>query len=319
MLYFGLLEGNILYKDLSKSDDSVDLYYELPSEQSQVLCIGSSHVYCGVNPAVFWEKSNGVTCAIMATSRQSARGTYYYLLEALRQGKSEVIYVDIYGLIEELYHTDLRTIKDMRLTPTKVQAMHEIMSEDSNNYTVWDFFYLTSDSTKWQNIEGANKNYFVWRPYRTTRGFSFSIEKMNPGDELSDEVSPEVLEIIHFTNLNKKYLDKMLDLCDKYPETQVVFVRVPTISLSFDEKLTKEISEYITSKGKTFIDIDDYLDDFSYDYFCNRGHMNNIGAEIHTEWLANYTLENYGIKPLHNSKADKVYQKALDFYYGKRK
>jgi hypothetical protein len=318
LVALGFLYLNRLYKARTQNDDSVDLFYELPRDSVDVVCIGSSHVYCGINPGLFWEDSGGVACALMSSSNQSARVSYYYLQEALERQQPKVVYIDIACMPEgTFYATDLRGIKVMRPSRAKFAAMKDLMAQDSS-YLVWDFFNLTADSSRWQDLKEENWTFANERPYTKTRGFAYStimFQQMIPGAEQYENISEEDLAKCELPDVSIEYLNKMFALGKEYPDTKIVFIRVPIYATNWDEKMAGEVAAMAEAAGYPYVDLNGQVPGLEYADFFHRGHANFSGSAKITAWLADYTVHTYDIPTHLGDPAYEDYAAAGHYYH----
>jgi len=56
-------------------------FYELEENTLDYICLGSSHMYCTVNPLEIWRETS-IPGFVLATQQQPLRASYYYLKEA---------------------------------------------------------------------------------------------------------------------------------------------------------------------------------------------------------------------------------------------
>jgi hypothetical protein len=74
-----------------------DAFYELPENSVDVLVLGSSHAYQGINTSVLWNEY-GYSAFNLCGAAQPIWNTYYYLEEALKTQTPKVIILDIYSM-----------------------------------------------------------------------------------------------------------------------------------------------------------------------------------------------------------------------------
>ena len=75
----------------------IDSFYKLEDNTVDVLTIGSSHAYQGINTAVLWSEY-GIASFNLCGAAQPIWNTYYYLEEALKTQTPKVIILDTYYL-----------------------------------------------------------------------------------------------------------------------------------------------------------------------------------------------------------------------------
>ena len=76
---------------------SIDQLKNTPEDTIDAVFVGSSHVYCGVNPAILWE-DYGYSTFDMAVSGQSKEVAYHGMVELLKTQSPKVVFVDLYAL-----------------------------------------------------------------------------------------------------------------------------------------------------------------------------------------------------------------------------
>lgn len=77
--------------------DFFDFFRNIDKETVDVLCVGSSHVYNGINPVQMWD-DYGIAAYDLACGSQSVWFSYYYIKEALKTQQPEIVILDVYTL-----------------------------------------------------------------------------------------------------------------------------------------------------------------------------------------------------------------------------
>ncbi|MDD6305400.1 MAG: hypothetical protein PUA75_00390, partial [Clostridiales bacterium] len=87
----------------------MQMFYKQEKNTIDVLCLGSSHTYTNINPAVLWDEY-GIASYDLAGSNQPFWNSYYYFKEALKYQTPELVVLDVYRAIEtQDYQDDART------------------------------------------------------------------------------------------------------------------------------------------------------------------------------------------------------------------
>lgn len=78
----GILKPKYFFDSASQSPETEmwKAFYEEPENSIDVIFLGSSHIYNGVNPLVFYEET-GLTGFDLASSSQDIPTGYFYLLK----------------------------------------------------------------------------------------------------------------------------------------------------------------------------------------------------------------------------------------------
>ena len=271
-------------------------------ENIDALYLGSSHVYCGLNPAILKEKT-GESCFNMATPSQPLNGSYYLLREAVRYHDISHVYLELYfgqstgeeGRFKEAGELprNWRNTNYMKPSFNKLEYMLT-MSEPSLAYMTFlparrymsDFFEPEKirETIRQKRTENY-KNYYVENVLNgvvetyVEDGFYYS-EHRAQGGVLYDIIRPEPFSKNPMTKEAETYLRKIIEYCEKeslYGDYDRYISQVREIAAEYelffyDFNLCKE-------------EVLDLTDDA---LFRDKGHLNVYGAEIFSECFAEF-------------------------------
>lgn len=94
----GVILWNIFLGLLRNSDSSFERvldFAKLPADTTDVLFIGSSHVYYGISPSVLWERQ-GIAGYNVSSAGQNIQTAYFDLREALKTQAPRLIVMDMF-------------------------------------------------------------------------------------------------------------------------------------------------------------------------------------------------------------------------------
>ena len=101
-------------------------FYDLEDHTVDTLVLGSSHAFEDINTGVLWE-DYGIAAYVLGGSIQPMWNTYYYLKEALKTQRPELIVLEAYcTMFDSDYIDDSRIIKNtfgMKWSKNKMDAM----------------------------------------------------------------------------------------------------------------------------------------------------------------------------------------------------
>ena len=115
-----------------------------------ILCIGSSHLYCGIDPIQLY-KEKGYAAFDLAGGSMAPWQSYYYMLEACKTQTPKLIIIDTYmiGKVQDMgYYTDSQTVENLLTFPlsmNKIKAVAE--SEAESKLSLLLVFPYTYDET----------------------------------------------------------------------------------------------------------------------------------------------------------------------------
>ncbi|MEG2931398.1 MAG: hypothetical protein RR825_06385, partial [Ruthenibacterium sp.] len=78
---------------------SMEAYYKQPKNTVDLLVMGSSHAYEGINTTALWT-DGGIAAYNLCGSAQPIWNTYYYLREALKTQTPKVIVLDVFKAVD---------------------------------------------------------------------------------------------------------------------------------------------------------------------------------------------------------------------------
>lgn len=70
--------------------------YAQPRDTVDVVMLGTSHMYCDVNPAILWEQ-DGIASYVFGAAEQPLWVTYYYLIEVCKYQSPKLVVLDLYA------------------------------------------------------------------------------------------------------------------------------------------------------------------------------------------------------------------------------
>lgn len=174
MLLLGLTL-NVLFRYLELVQyPKASLYYYykyIERETVDVFCIGSSHVYCSINPVQMYD-DYGIAAYDLAAGSQAIWHSYYYIKEMLKTQKPSIVILDVYTLICQDDYFDSKVemnLLNMHPSYNKWEALK--MSDSEDNFDIfWEFPIVHSryrDLNKESFNLNKNNSYFLGYSYQT--------------------------------------------------------------------------------------------------------------------------------------------------------
>lgn len=287
-------------------------------ENIDALYLGSSHVYCGLNPAILKEKT-GESCFNMATPSQPLNGSYYLLREAVRYHDISHVYLELYfgqstgeeGRFKEAGELprNWRNTNYMKPSFNKLEYMLT-MSEPSLAYMTFlparrymsDFFEPEKirETIRQKRTENY-KNYYVENVLNgvvetyVEDGFYYS-EHRAQGGVLYDIIRPEPFSENPMTKEAETYLRKIIEYCEKENITLTLYCAPFT---DYQASLYGDYDRYISQVREIAAEYELFFYDFNLckeevldltddALFRDKGHLNVYGAEIFSECFAEF-------------------------------
>lgn len=302
----------------------VDSFYDLEENTADVLVIGSSHAYQGINTAVLW-KEFGIPAFNLCGAAQPIWNTYYYLEEALKTQTPKAIILDTYYVHMTDDYTDASTaIKNtygLKWSDTKINAIKSSFDTEKtgNQY----FFSILQYHSRYSDLNKAD--FYPYQAnkdmYENHKGFYCYFK--------SASVTERDLTVYDYYNAFTEKIDfyyrKIFELANS-KNIPIIPIAIPFNAEAYHQGFFNT-AKYISEKeyGTKFYNfLTEYKDAIALDYstdFSDNQHLNYIGNTKLTRFLGDILKNEYntpdrrGDDKFSSWEADaEVYYKQLDNY-----
>ncbi len=292
---------------------SMELMYDLPDNISDVACFGSSIVYCGINPAIFWEE-DGIACYNAAISGQDREASYYYIREFVKKQSPKVVVVagilfqtDSYGVQGNVYRNTL----SMRNSRNFIDVVNSIVPDNdkTEKNTVWDYYL------RWPIIHSRYKEIrkwdFVKAPENSeTLGYVYSY------DGTGIEPIPVMFNkdiVNEISSDNKDWVDRLYALSQK-EGFELLFVQFPGFLGDAQRAEMNGNFKYLDELGIKHLDLNFYADEMGFDYVDDMSdgyHAKASGAKKISAFLSEYIADNFDVADRRGEKGYELFDEAV--------
>lgn len=284
--------AEILRRKTAAETDMVHSFYEIEENSLDVLFLGSSHLYYGVQPGELWGQY-GITSYVMGSPEQTAATSYYLLKEAFTRQKPKVVAMESYYLwYDGLYYSEARlrqAFDGMRMGEVKVEMVNDLLSEKGRKEKLSWYLPFLYYHTRWDALESYD---FHTKPYLKGARIDYTVQPLeDPG---------MVTEATEIPENSMEYLEKIIQLCQENGAEFVMFAipyGIETDQARYDRRqgINLTLETYLEEQGIPFLfyqkDIDAGID-FSTD-FRDKTHLNTYGAEKISSHLGKWLRETY--------------------------
>ena len=276
-------------------DGRITREYYPASKYSDVLFVGSSTVFSGIDPKVLWDEA-GISSYDRANASQTMWISYYMIEDAFRWHVPEMVCLDMTFIkydddfIEE--PSTRKSLDGMRLTPSKIDCALASMGEDEKlaDYIVPLFRF----HSRWKEFTWDDIRYAWYNKPVTVNGYicDKDVEPCEE-DELvysgSDKkISPK----------NNEYLRRAIELCQSRG-VKIMLFKTPAHSDNWSDGLDAQIDEIAKEYGIDYINFDMLNDDIGLDYRTDTpdagSHLNDKGAAKFSKYLAGMLRDDHSI------------------------
>lgn len=319
LLFTLTITGTLHALDFKYLDSTfkLDAFYDLPENSVDVLVLGSSHAYQGINTAVMWNEY-GYAAFDLCGAAQPIWNTYYYLEEALKTQTPKVIILDVYTLhYSGEYGETSFAIKNtygLKWSDTKKEAIE--VSFDHTDTGIQYYLDVLQYHSRYSDL---NKTDFY--PYQANRamyenhkGFYcyFRSEAVN---------EPDLTGVNYINEMSDKsmfYYKMILELAQS-KNIPVIVTAIPFAAEPFHQGFFNQAEAVANDYGVPFYNfLTEYKEAVGIDYktdFADNQHLNYLGNTKLTRFIANRLKENYNIPDNRGNEKYVSWDKDAEVYY----
>lgn len=302
-------------KDTNAHAESAIMQLEkMDKDLIDVFFVGSSHVYCGVQPGTIF-RSKGIASFDLSISGMDRESAYYFTKYETKTHNPKVVVVDVYGLTFEGYSdtplligNKYRNLLQLPYSKEAYELLKRCLEDDEfPEYLLrWPIIH-----SRYRELTAAD--------YRNSDKFEFTM-----GEELSNTItgyldlnaSIETDSVTPLSDINIEWTERFVEL-SKERGFEVVFVNIPYQSSETDQRILNGFSEYAKEKGYTYIDMLDYCDELNLTMsdFSDPMHLNMYGGKKVSKWLAGFLMDRYDLEDHRKDERYKAWEKDAQYTY----
>lgn len=271
-----------------------------------VVFTGTSHVFCGVDPSVFWEE-NGIAVFDMATSGQDRYSSYHYLKELLKTQSPKVVFVDLFFLsftegIEGNVHRNMLSLPTSTNSYGLLKDYFGSVEDEENQKKKVKDYLLRWPIVHTRYSELGKYDYLDYPENDILRGektiyktSSVNTEEISLGSDITGELTEEEV----------KLLDQFVEL-SKENGFRLYFTMLPCCIGEETQQKVNAAKVYADEKNIPFLDFRKEIDlnlDGETD-FVDNAHLNFRGSPKLSSYLSNYIAEH---EKLQDHRGDERY------------
>lgn len=296
----------------------MQMFYKQERNSVDVLCLGSSHTYTNINPAVLWDEY-GMASYDLASSNQPLWNSYYYFKEALKYQTPELVVLDVYRAIESNDYVDeIRTAMNllgMRYSKDWVECLRVSLKDEKEfldyflRYPIYHAKYqeLNPEDFMAYNSDANGANY---------KGFNLKSKNITVFEKLPDISG--VTEVGAMTDKAYEYLEKII-LLAKEKNVTLFLVNAPYMDVSAEHKMIfNQVAQLAEAYEIEFVDFNEYFVEIGLNPatdFAEGSHLNYSGNVKYSKYLADYIHENYEVSDRRDDVRYASWEKNSDFYW----
>lgn len=269
-------------------------FYKQDRNINDVILVGSSHIFENVNTEILWDEY-GIASFDLAGSAQPIWNSYYYIKEALKTQKPDLIVFDLWGVTEtEDFASDSRIIKNtygMNFSLDKVEAVKTSSEEEAWNIYLWE---IPTYHTRYKELAASDflsnlgmANFEAWKGF----GINTATKALERPEGFQTDETLELTEKV------ERYLRKIFELCQDN-DVELLLIKTPGITCKEWTMKYNKAAEIAREYDVSFIDFNYYYDEMEWDFsadMADEAHLNYRGNVKFSKYLGEYLKRNYDI------------------------
>ncbi len=260
-------------------------FYAEPKDSLDVIFLGSSAVFRGVNPLQIFQEQ-GITGYVFGSSIQRMWISEYYLKEALKYQHPKIVVLEVFKAFDDSYNDENRNRKAldyMRFSKDKIQAVRASIPDDGSE-EFWSYIFpMIRYHSRWNQLEVNDFKYFFNDKHFFTKGHDASFLCQAWTDDF-ENTNPE----IPVSTKARESMDRITAICKK---NQIRLILMKTPSSGWSKGESDGIKKYAKENQLDFIEYNDFYTDLEISTqtdFQDWAHLNYYGIEKLTRHLGAY-------------------------------
>lgn len=266
-------------------------YYD-DSENHNIIFVGDCEVYENISPVTLWEEY-GLTSYMRGSAQQLIWQSYYLLEETLSYETPDVVVFNVlsmkYGKPQNEAYNRM-TLDGMKMSASKIKSINASMTEEESFMSY--VFPLLRYHSRWNELTQDDFKYY-WSTKKVTHSGYLMRADIKPVGGLP---KAPALQDYSFSENSYKYLDMMVDLCDK-KGIQLVLIKAPSLYPYWYDEWDDAMEDYANEHNLKYINFLDCTEeigiDFSTDTYDAGLHLNVYGAEKLAHYFGKTLMDSY--------------------------
>lgn len=314
ILFIVLSRINHIFKfKLINGTTIISQFYELEPNTVDVLVLGTSHAHRDIHTGVLWNEY-GIASFDLGGAGQPIWCSYYYLKEALKTQKPQLILLEGYAIgYSSEYAEDTHGIRNtfgLKWSKNRIDAIKASFPEER-----WNEFLIPyiQYHTRYTDLSRADFFKDQGNPQvKDYKGFQYAMATQ----PLEMRDVSDVIDRGELTEKNEKYYRLTLELA-KENEIPIWVLISPYQGISADEQTKyNTVGDIAHEYGMPFINYNLLVDDIGLDYatdVAEWSHLNHRGVEKFTRVIGEYIKENYDIPDHRGDPKYQTWQNDADY------
>lgn len=268
----------------------VNGYFNAQPNSIDVVCFGSSHMYCSINPIVL-EKKYGISAYVLATQQQPVKASYYYMLQALKNQSPKVFIFETFMVNWDKKNLTDAIIADatepLPMSLNKLQMIADLTK--GREPKVPYFLTLFKYHDRWKELQRQDFTFERKEMSDATKGYVY-LEDATPVTKNIFDQAPVIDEIC---NEDLEYLEKIMTLC-RENDIQLILLYAPFSMTENDYNTCYTVANFANERQIDFINGYELITTLNFNFdtdFYDFRHLNINGSTKLTKYIGEYLIE----------------------------
>ena len=300
-------------------------FYAEPENSMDIVVVGNSGMYQYVNNPYLWKKT-GLTSYNFAFS---GNNVFFYeglIDEALKTQSPELIIVDARKFVlTKAYETDpdtgekyydfdairaQRVYDNIKYSSIRLDMINTVYSDPIDR--IVHYFDIISYHENWEKLDAKQWEYADNEKQHWLKGFPI-VPNIDPMPEI--DVS-QVNEKLPLTDASEEVLRSLMEKC-KNEGIELLFLSGPWIISEEEQARSNYMKDLVEEFGYQYLDMNPLVEEVGIDEskdFYDDKHVNVIGSEKVTDYLAKFLVDNYEFDAQHDEAIVDSWNKTWNSY-----
>ena len=316
------------YMGAVKEGALIGEYYK-NAGNNDVVFIGDCEVYENFSPITMWEEY-GITSYIRGSAQQMIWQSYYLMEETFKYETPKVM---VFNVLSMKYDTpqstgnqtqreayNRMTLEGMRWSKSKWDSIQASMTEEERDWQgQWSYLFpLLRYHDRWSELTAEDFQYLFKKDQVSDNGY---LMQTGVKPFTTEHAQPPLVDYTFGEN-SYYYLDKMVELCEKYG-TQLVLIKAPSLYPMWWPEWDEQMQTYAKAHNLLYINMLEYQEeigiDWSQDTYDEGLHLNVYGAEKLASYFGKILAEKCGVEDRRgDAQISEVWAEKVKIYYARK-
>lgn len=296
-------------------------FYEEPKDSLDVIFMGNSDTYRGIDPLVMYHEY-GFTSYNYVAAGQRMWVAYAMLEDALLTQHPKLI---LFNVDEAYYESQTsfgnysKVFDNMRFSFAKIRGVFDSNYIETIENKIAKFLPILYYHSRYNELSNEDFKYAFYDYHYPLKGMDMVADQVPYTGNAN--YMEDIGEVEELPEVTIKYLDKMKKKCDEEGIQFVLFHTVSSDSAYYARYLP--IKEYADNNKLDFIELNFFTKEIGIDWEKDTSdggdHLNMYGAEKSSLFLGEYLKENYELPDHRKNKKFEYWEDDYNTYLKERK